>query len=448
MASVGKDGSISVTCTAPINIAVIKYWGKRDTKLVLPINSSLSLTVDQGSMMSKTTITASKSFNGDTMSLNGKSVNIQDNSRMTSVIETLRKRAQNFYDIKGTLVIRKDDWPRFKLQIVSENNFPTAAGLASSASGFACLTSCLTILFGVKELYPGELSTVARLGSGSACRSMYGGFVKWNKGEEKDGRDSIATQVALSTHWPEMRILVVVTSTRQKETGSTEGMQQSVETSPLLLHRAKNTVPGVLTLMETAIQHKNFEDFATLTMKDSNQFHAICLDTFPPIFYLNETSHRIIQVVHAINKCCGRTVAAYTFDAGSNAVVFVLQKDIDSLLALFLSYWSPSHGKDSIPTLTNSTTDQTNSTTDQNESRENNRHTKQSKLHRADEKQGCVDEFLIDRLELSTVTIDNYTAFIDTNLRTAVGDRVKADQGVEQIIVSKVGQGPTILDPA
>ena len=86
----------------------------------------------------------------------------------------------------------------------------------------------------VKEKYKGELSTIARQGSGSSCRSLYGGFVKWQMGEAADGADSLAVQVADEKHWPELEALILVVSAAKKETGSTVGMKQSVETSPLL----------------------------------------------------------------------------------------------------------------------------------------------------------------------------------------------------------------------
>jgi len=196
-------------------------------------------------------------------------------------------------------------------------------------------------MYGVKESYPGDLSTVARQGSGSACRSMYGGFVAWLKGKQADGKDSIAQQVVNEAHWPDMRILVLVASAKKKDVSSTDGMQDTVKTSPLIAYRASSIVPGRMTEMEKAIKDRNFSKFGELTMKDSNQFHAVCLDSFPPIFYLNETSHRAIRIVDAYNKHCGEIKAAYTFDAGPNAVIFVLKHNMEELLSLCLHYFQP-----------------------------------------------------------------------------------------------------------
>lgn len=337
--------SVSVTCTAPVNIAVIKYWGKRDEERILPINSSLSGTIDQGSMRSKTTIIASKTYEADQMTLNGKPENIAGSKRLNAVLVELRKRAADFVAADGTVLIKKEDWAQYKVLVVSENNFPTAAGLASSASGLACFTACLAALFGVKESFPHELTTIARQGSGSACRSLYGGWVKWIKGDKVDGSDSLAVQVADENHWPEMRVLILVAHAGQKEIPSTSGMETSVQTSLLLKHRAESIVEPRCLAMEDAIKQKDFAAFAEITMKDSNQFHAVCLDTYPPIFYLNQTSKRIIHMIHTVNDMAKKQgkppVAAYTYDAGPNAVIYLLEENLQPMLSLFAQAFQP-----------------------------------------------------------------------------------------------------------
>jgi diphosphomevalonate decarboxylase len=219
------------------------------------------------------------------------------------------------------------------LQIVSENNFPTAAGLASSAAGFAALVRAIADLYGLPHS-PGALSCIARQGSGSACRSMFGGYVAWNMGVKEDGSDSVAEQVAPSSHWPTMKAVILVVSASKKGVSSTAGMQATVATSELFTHRAKNVVPERMERMKTAIQDRDFATFAEITMKDSNQFHAVCLDTSPPIFYLNDTSRAIIRLVEELNKVAGKTVAAYTFDAGPNAVIYYLEENEPWILGL------------------------------------------------------------------------------------------------------------------
>lgn len=247
----------------------------------------------------------------------------QDTSkdRVQNVLLEIRKRAKENKDLKA--------------KIVSVNNFPTAAGLASSASGYCNLVFTLAQAYKVE----GDLTTIARVGSGSACRSMYGGFVKWVMGEKTDGTDSIAVQVQPETHWDDIQILVCVVSSKQKETSSTAGMRESAKTSELLKKRV-HIVPERIKTMEKAIKERDFETFANLTMIDSDDFHAVCKDTTPSIVYLNDVSNSIIKLVQGFNKVSKSTKVAYTFDAGPNACLFVLKKDLNHLLSI-LSYHFP-----------------------------------------------------------------------------------------------------------
>lgn len=323
-----------VTCTAPVNIAVIKYWGKRDEDLILPINSSLSVTLHQDQLKTTTTIACSRSYREDRIWLNGKEEDIS-HPRLQSCLREIRRLARKR---------RNTDRPTsevtsvsHKVHICSENNFPTAAGLASSAAGYACLVYTLSRLFGVE----GELSAVARQGSGSACRSLFGGFVQWKLGERSDGRDSIAEQVESESYWPELRVLILVVSAEQKSVGSTSGMHTSVETSHLLKYRADVVVPSRMEEMIEAIRQRNFAVFGELTMKDSNQFHATCLDTYPPIFYLNDISRKIIGLVHRYNQHYGETRVAYTFDAGPNAVIYTLHEHLPEFVQVLRHFFPP-----------------------------------------------------------------------------------------------------------
>ncbi|TVY83129.1 Diphosphomevalonate decarboxylase, partial [Lachnellula suecica] len=213
------------------------------------------------------------------------------------------------------------------LKIVSENNFPTAAGLASSAAGFAALVRAIANLYELPST-PTELSRIARQGSGSACRSLFGGYVAWQMGNEADGSDSLAVEVAPASHWPSMRAVILVASAAQKGTSSTSGMQETVATSRLFKERLK-VVPEHMSEMEAAIKEKDFERFGRVTMMDSNSFHSTCSDTFPPIFYMNDTSRAAIRVVEDINRKAGKIVAAYTFDAGPNCVIYYEEKNTD-----------------------------------------------------------------------------------------------------------------------
>ncbi|KAH9920126.1 GHMP kinase, partial [Fomitopsis serialis] len=255
------------TASAPVNIACIKYWGKRDTKLILPTNSSLSVTLDQDHLRSTTT------------------------SRRTLQLST------------------------YAVHISSRNNFPTAAGLASSASGFAALVSSLAALYQLPAS-PSELSLIARQGSGSACRSLFGGSI---------------------------HALICVVSDDKKGTSSTSGMQRTVETSALLQHRIKHVVPARMKAISEAILARDFDAFARITMQDSNQFHAVALDTDPPIFYMNDVSRAIIALVVEYNRVAvaagGKLKAAYTYDAGPNAVIYAPKENLKEIVELIVNYF-------------------------------------------------------------------------------------------------------------
>eukprot|EP00918_Siedleckia_nematoides_P075879 GHVU01166009.1.p1 GENE.GHVU01166009.1~~GHVU01166009.1.p1 ORF type:complete len:365 (+),score=25.64 GHVU01166009.1:44-1096(+) len=328
-----------VTCTGPVNIATVKYWGKRDEKLILPINGSLSGTLHQDQLRAKTSIMASPNFKEDRMWLNGQEQSL-DSPRLQNVLKEIRRRARK----RSASPSKQPDLAMldWNVHISSENNFPTAAGLASSAAGYACLVFTLAKLFNVD----GEISGIARQGSGSACRSVYGGFVEWVPGVEEDGSDSIARQVANESHWSQMRVLILVVSADKKPVGSTAGMQTSVKTSELLRHRATNIVPKYMNQMRQAVLEKDFPAFAEATMRESNQLHAVCLDTYPPISYMTDVSHSIVRMVHALNDYLGQVKVAYTFDAGPNACLYLLEKDVQVTLGLVQYMFPPKEGAD------------------------------------------------------------------------------------------------------
>lgn len=197
----------------------------------------------------------------------------------------------------------------YKLHICSVNNFPTAAGLASSAAGYACFVYTLATLYGLGNE---ELTTIARLGSGSACRSIYGGFVQWKKGELDDGSDSIAVQIAPASYWPEMHVLILVVSDERKKVGSTVGMRLATENSELLQFRANHCVPKHIEEIKKAILKRDFPTFGEITIRESNQFHAICLDTYPPCVYMNDQSHSVSRFIHKYNENAGEVRVSRT----------------------------------------------------------------------------------------------------------------------------------------
>ncbi|KAI9596864.1 diphosphomevalonate decarboxylase [Syncephalis fuscata] len=326
---------VTVTCTAPVNIAVVKYWGKRDTALNLPTNSSLSVTLSQDRMFSKTTAQASPDLTDDRFWLNGVETDIASNARMVRCLAECRRLRQIQEEHSTDEDEKTKEMWRWGVRIASRNSFPTAAGLASSASGYACLVKTLAELYALR-VSADTLSGIARQGSGSACRSLQGGFVAWDHGVRADGTDSLARQVASRDHWPELEAIICVVNAGRKATPSTAGMQRTVATSELFTHRI-SCVPERMRAMEAAIAARDFTAFANLTMKDSNQFHACCLDTFPPVVYLSDVSHAIIRLVEAFNHRGVR--AAYTFDAGPNAVIYTLKQHAADLVAAIVHHF-------------------------------------------------------------------------------------------------------------
>lgn len=359
MADTKENVIYRASTTAPVNIAVIKsvsqipidtqklstsnhslttqptrrYWGKRDPVLNLPTNSSLSVTLSQRSLRTHTTASCSPTYppsTGDTLLLNNHPEPIQSSKRTLACLSSLRSLRAALESVDPSL----PPLSTYPLRLVSSNNFPTAAGLASSAAGFAALVRAVADLYALPQT-PEQLSLIARQGSGSACRSLMGGYVAWRAGSREDGLDSLAAEVAPVEHWSEMRALVLVVSAAKKSVASTAGMQVTVQTSPLHKYRVEAVVERAMAAMEKAIHEKDFERFAEETMRDSNSFHAVCLDSWPPIHYLNDVSRAAMKVVAAINERAGKVVAAYTFDAGPNAVIYYLEENGDKVAGQF-----------------------------------------------------------------------------------------------------------------
>lgn len=322
------------TAKAPVNIAIIKYWGKKDEKFKIPINDSLSGTLSIDEMCATTSVAISNTYHTDKFWLNGEEQELSVDSNVRILLQEVKKVSKLNTEILG-----------YKVHIVSYNNFPTAAGLASSAAGYACLSYVLGQAYGIEDLT--LLSKLARCGSGSACRSLFGGFVEWQRGYDHDSSKS--QQIVEHSHWSEMRVIICVISDNQKDISSSEGMSRSVKTSQLIENRSTKIVPQRMALMKKAILDKDFESFANLTMRDSNQFHAICLDTFPPILYLNDASRQVIKLCSIINAHYGHNKLAYTFDAGPNACIYLLEDFVDIFLAISKEFFPVTACAESLP---------------------------------------------------------------------------------------------------
>jgi diphosphomevalonate decarboxylase len=313
-----------VTVTAPINIAFIKYWGKRagGETLILPTNDSFSITLSTEPFRSKTSVVLTDKIAEDELWLNGKKSDFASTARLTNVLETVRATSP-------------PELAKLKAFIVSENNFPTAAGMASSASGYCALATALVRAFQSTA----DVSVLSRIGSGSACRSAYGGFVKWLMGKEEDGSDCRAVQYVDHTHWPEMQVLCAVLKGEQKDVSSTKGMQLSLQTSPMMKDRIETIVPARMEEISKAVTERDFEKFAEITMIDSDDLQQVCATTIPKVQYATEDSYAMIRLIHAFNKAKGKRVLAYTFDAGANCFMFTLKENIAEVIAVLLHHF-------------------------------------------------------------------------------------------------------------
>src|SRR5699024_2576615 len=190
--------TMQATAKAHTNIALIKYWGKRNESLILPTNNSLSLTLD--GFYTTTSVHFREELKKDQFTLDQEEISGIEYERVTKYLDLIRS-----YTGKQELYAN----------VQSKNNVPTAAGFASSASGFAALAAASTRALGL-SLSDQELSRLTRQGSGSACRSIYGGFAEWQKGHKEDGSDSYAVQIAPKNHW-DIRVAAVVLSSTKKD---------------------------------------------------------------------------------------------------------------------------------------------------------------------------------------------------------------------------------------
>ena len=294
---------MKATAAANANIAIIKYWGMRDDRLVIPANDSISFTMDDR-LQTVTTVEFRDSLKKDVLMLDGRHATEKERLRVSGFLGIIRKMART---------------KRFA-HVVSMNSFPKSAGLASSASGFAALAAASAKAAGL-ELGKKGLSALARRGSGSAARSVHGGAVEWRAGRKKDGSDCYAVQLSPPERWRALRNVIAITSSREKKTGSMEGMKRTVVTSELYRCRLES-LPPRLALVRDAIRRGVFRTMAPAIMQESDSMHAAMLDSWPPLLYLNGTSLRIMERVLELNDSHGEPIAAYTFDAGPNAHVY------------------------------------------------------------------------------------------------------------------------------
>ena len=278
------------TARAGANIALVKYWGKRDAELNLPAAGSISLTLD--GLSTTTTVTPDDGLEKDRLILGGQPA---DASRISPVLDLLR-------GILGGGPF---------CQVESRNNFPTGAGLASSASAFAALVVAADRAFGL-ELSAERLSELARRGSGSAARSIFGGFVEMDAGRLADGSDCIAHRLLDGQEWP-LELVVAITDDASKDVSSTDGMNRTMQTSPYYSAWV-DTVPADLETARRAIQARDFAALAAVAEHSALKMHASALAAQPGLLYWNAAT---LACVHAIRSLQASACDVFfTMDAG------------------------------------------------------------------------------------------------------------------------------------
>ncbi|HFU3714737.1 diphosphomevalonate decarboxylase [Streptococcus sp. A34] len=281
---------------AHTNIALIKYWGKRDKQLFLPMNSSLSLTLD--AFYTDTKVIFDSDLTADEFYLNGI---LQDSKEILKI--------SRFLDLFCEYI-----GERTFARVESLNFVPTAAGLASSASAFAALTLATATALGL-NLSREELSTLARRGSGSSTRSLFGGFVEWDMGT--GSADSMAHPID-DADW-DIGMIVLAVNTGQKKIASREGMDHTVATSPFY-QAWVDTAKEDLQVIKQAIADRDFEQVGQITEHNGMKMHATTLSANPPFTYWSADSVLAQEAVRQVREESG--LSAYmTMDAGPNVKV-------------------------------------------------------------------------------------------------------------------------------
>ena len=291
------------TAKAPANIAFVKYWGKKDEKLRLPMNNSLSMNLSE--VFTTTKVRFDNNLKRDRIYIDGKPAKEKENYRVTTHINRIRR-------------LGKIDVP---VEVESNNNFPMGTGIASSASGFAALTVAAVAAANLK-LSKKQLSTLARLGSGSACRSIPDGFVEWKMG--KNSGDSYAVSIFPPNHWG-IRDVIAVVGENSKKVSSAEGHLIS-ESSPFFRARIKGMRKKIRD-MKKSIGDKNFVEFGELVEAEAINMHAVMMTSTPALYYwIPET----LRVILAVQNWRDEGVRCYfTIDAGPNVHVICPAEDAD-----------------------------------------------------------------------------------------------------------------------
>ena len=303
-----QNNSLTSCAISHPNIAFIKYWGNKNESLRIPENGSISMNLD--SLWTKTKIEFDSTYTNDQLKINDKNADKVTMLRVSSFLDYIRNIAN----------------VPFYAKISSESNFPIGAGIASSASAFSALAVAAVNALNL-NLSERELSIIARKGSGSASRSIPGGFVEWVAGDSDT--NSFSYSICPPDHWDLNDIIAIVKSTH-KEIGSTQG-HPLAKTSPLQSSRVSDS-QNRLSFCKNAILEKDFDKLAYISELDSNLLHAVMMTSTPILFYWEPDSLRLMKEIIKLRK--NGIPVFYTLDAGPNVHVITSVDYID-----FISNW-------------------------------------------------------------------------------------------------------------
>jgi diphosphomevalonate decarboxylase len=294
------------TARAHANIALVKYWGKRDAELNLPAAGSLSLTLD--ALTTTTTVCFDAGLERDTLELDGEPA---DATRLSAWLDLVRARS-------GI-----DD----RAAVVSANDFPTASGLASSASAYAALALAASRAAGL-SLTDRELSELARRGSGSAARSIFGGVVLMHAGSADDGSDAIAEPIDDVADWPLRMVVAVVGGGAPKKRSSRDAMKHCAETSPLYAGWIAS-VDGDIAAARAAVSARAIDALGAVVEHSALAMHAAAIASRPPIIYWRPETLAVIEAARLLRD--DGVPAWPTMDAGPHVKLLTLAEHVDAV---------------------------------------------------------------------------------------------------------------------
>lgn len=306
-----------VRAVAHANIALVKYWGKRDGALMLPATSSVSLTLD--AFFTTTTITLLPAGHPDEVELDGVALTGPARTKVVRFLDLVRSQVSSTKAGRGA-------------RVVSRNDVPTGAGLASSASAFAALAGAAAGAYGL-DLDRRDLSRLARRGSGSASRSVFGGFVRWNAGDLRDphrGDETSYAEPVPAAPDLDVAMAVVVLDAGPKTVGSREAMAHTVATSPYFPAWVEHTERDVAAATD-AIAAGDLPALGEIVEASAMRMHATMLAALPAVRYLAPASLEVLDAVAELRA--GGVGAWATMDAGPNVKVLCAARDLPQVLA-------------------------------------------------------------------------------------------------------------------